>query len=233
MQLKNKVAIVTGAGRGIGRAIAVALAKEGANIVIASLSPAEMKITEQEVRKVGSNAFIVKTDVSRNSDVHNLARKTMKKFNRIDILVNNAGVAYRRLFQETTEKEFNYLVNVNIKGVFLCTKEVLPAMLKQKSGVIVNISSGTGKKGHPELAVYSATKFAVIGLTEALAGEDDNARYLRVYAVCPGGVDTQLFHSLFPERTPQLKPEQIAEKVRQLCLPNCKVRTGSSVEVYG
>ncbi|HLD89260.1 MAG TPA: SDR family oxidoreductase, partial [Candidatus Nanoarchaeia archaeon] len=117
--------------------------------------------------------------------------------------------------------------------VFLCTKEVLPIMLKQKSGVIVNISSGAGKTGHPELAVYSATKFAVIGLTESLAFENGNAKFLKVYAVCPGSVDTQMYHSLFPERAPSLKPEQIAEKVRQLCLPNCKVRTGSSVEVYG
>ncbi|HLD89304.1 MAG TPA: SDR family NAD(P)-dependent oxidoreductase, partial [Candidatus Nanoarchaeia archaeon] len=120
MSLENQVAIVTGAGRGIGRAIAVALAKEGTDVVIASMIPAEMKITEQEMKKFGSRALVIKTDVGKNFDVKNMVKQTLKEFGRIDILVNNAGVAYRRLFQETTEKEFEHMVDVNIRGVFLC-----------------------------------------------------------------------------------------------------------------
>ena len=230
MRLKNQVAIVTGSTMGIGLAIAKELAKEGCNIVISSRTKKDVEKASKEIQKLGVDAIGITADVSNPIDVRNLVKETMKKFGRIDILINNAGVIVYKDFKDSTQKEDDYIVDVNLKGTLLCTKEVLPAMIKQKYGRIVNISSGAGKTGIPGMSVYSATKFAIIGFTESIADELKK-HDIKVYAVCPGGVDTRMYTSTFGEK-PSLKPVHIAKKVLPLCMPDVKTKSGTIVEVY-
>ncbi|MCQ1536105.1 SDR family oxidoreductase [Methanosarcina sp. KYL-1] len=229
MRLKGKTAIVTGGGRGIGRAICLALAEEGANVVAAARTGKEIEETAEMVRRKGGRALAVKTDVRKAEDVRRLVAETVRAFGGIDILVNNAGVAYRKFLMDTTTKEYYAIMDTNVKGIFHCTRYALPFLLKSRPGKIINISSGAGKHGIPQLSIYSASKFAVIGITESLAAE--LGRKVRVYAVCPGGVDTQMYRGLYFDR-PLLKPEHIAEKVLELCLPEAQVPSGTSMEVY-
>ena len=229
MKLKNQAAIVTGSARGIGRAIVIALAKEGCNIVVNSRTKKEVDATAKEIEELGAGVLPVVADVSNEKDIERMVEAAMKKFGRIDILVNNAGVAVYKDFTKTGKEDWDNIIDINLKGIFLCTKAVLPIMQKRQYGRIINISSGAGKTGIAGLAVYCASKFGVIGFTEALADElpDD----IKVYAVCPGGVDTKMYVSMFGEH-PSLKPEDIAKKALPLCMPDTKTRSGSSIEVY-
>lgn len=211
MFLKGKTAIVTGASRGIGRSIALHLAQEGCNLVLTATNKEKLKQTENEVKKKGADAIHVAGDIRKSEDVKRIVKEALKQFGKIDIVINNAGVAVRKKLEKTSEKEYDWIMDVNLKGIFLMCKEVVPLMKKQ-GGVIVNISSGAGQHGIPTLAVYCASKFAVIGLTEALAAENDN---IKVYAVCPGSVDTDMYHSLFPGRPASLDPEDVAKKVME------------------
>ncbi len=231
-RLSKKVAIVTGAGRGIGKAISLALVKEGANIVLVSRTKSELENVASEINKQGSKTLTVVADVSDQNDVKQTVVKTVDVFGRIDILINNAGVTYRKLLENTSEKEWDNTINTNLKGVFLFSKEVLHIMEKQKNGIIVNISSGAGKYGFPELSAYCASKFGVIGLTESLAREIEDG--IKVYCVCPGGVDTKMHRNLFPKDPPEtlIKPEKIAQKVLELCLPSCNIKSGECLEIY-
>ena len=237
MQLENQVAIVTGSSRGIGKAIALALAKEGCNIVITSRTPNEIKETAKEIRELGVDTLEVKADVGNSNDVKNLVGKTVKNFGRVDILVNNAGILIKKPLVKMTEKEWDTLISINLKGAFLFSKEVLPYMTKQGNGVIVNISSGAGKHGYATLSAYCGSKFGLIGLTESLAQEVKKS-HIKVYAVCPGMVATKMQYDIIGAATYKLtkglmiKPEKIAKKVLELCLSNCKVPTGSSIEIY-
>lgn len=229
MQLSGQTAIVTGGGRGIGRAVCLALAKEGADIVVAARNKREIEETVRLVKKLGRRALAIRTDVRDESDVRDLVAKTIETFGRLDILVNNAGVAYRKYMVDTSTEEYNEVLNTNLKGIFFCTKYALPHLLKRGTGKVINLACGAGKHGIPKLSVYCASKFAVIGLTEALAYEVGGS--LQVYAVCPGAVDTEMYRSMFSDE-PALKPEDIAKKVLELCLPGANVPTGSSIEVY-
>ncbi|MGB9929886.1 MAG: SDR family NAD(P)-dependent oxidoreductase [Methanosarcina sp.] len=228
MRLKGQTAIVTGGGRGIGRAICLELAREGANIVITARTEKEIQETARMVEAENRQALALSTDIREEKQVINMVSKAVDAFGRIDILVNNAGVAYRKYLIDTAVEEYDQIMDTNVKGMFLCTKYALPYLFKRR-GTIVNLSSGAGKSGIPELSIYCASKFAVIGLTEALALEAGSR--LRVYAVCPGGVDTGMYRSLYSDE-PVLKPEDIAKKVLELCLPGTTLPSGTSVEVY-
>jgi NAD(P)-dependent dehydrogenase (short-subunit alcohol dehydrogenase family) len=232
MILLNKVAVVTGGGRGIGREIALALAREGADIAVAARKDREISVVAAEIEKLGRRSLAVPMDVRSSRDVKNLFRRTEAVLGSIDILVNDAGIAFRKTLAETSNREWGMIIDTNLRGTFLCCREVLPVMTKGGGGVIVNISSGAGKSGIPELSAYCASKFGVIGLTESLAYEVAK-NGIRVYAVCPGGVDTGMYRSLYPEdASPLLRPEHVAARVLELCLPECRIRSGSSVEVY-
>jgi len=234
MKLKNKVAIITGGGRGIGRAVAFALAKEGTITVVVAEIKKEINKTAKDIRNSGFRSLAIKADVRFLKDIKNLVRKTVSKFGRIDMLVNNAGVIIAKHLEKTSEKEWDYVINVNLKGTFLCCKEVIPIMKKRKKGVIVNISSA-GKAGYPKFSAYCASKLGVIGLTESLAEEVEKFG-IKIYTIRPGAVDTRMQREINPtyhlRRHLMLKPEDVAEKVLKLCLPSCKIKSGSSIDVY-
>ena len=191
-RLQGKVALVTGSSRGLGRAIAKALSSEGAKVVVSGTSERALESTAEEIRQQHGTVLAFKADVTRWADVKSMADAAARAFGTIDILVNNAGRIVIKPFLDQSEEDWDYTMDVNAKGSFLCCKAVAPYMIKQKSGKIINISSQAGKEGTPLMAPYCASKHAVVGLTRALALE--LAPYnVNVNAVCPGTIlDTDM-----------------------------------------
>ena len=189
MKLTGKIAIVTGASQGIGRAITLRLAREGASLVIGDIDVEAAEKVAREVRDGGTEALVVKVDVTKAEEVNKVIGEIAEKFGRIDILVNNAGISSMALVVDLKEKDWDANMKVNAKGVFLCSRAVARQMIKQKSGKIINNASLAAKRGAPFLGHYSASKFAVLGLTYTMALE--LAPYgITVNAVCPGIVET-------------------------------------------
>ncbi len=207
MILENKVAIVTGASRGIGKAIAIAFAKEGAKLTLASRSIPEFGKTEKEVMKY-ADVLSVKSDVSKIKDCKKLASNTFEKFGKIDILVNNAGIYIGGKTEASEDKDIEGMLETNVNGTILMTKACLPYMIRQNSGHIINISSVSGLTGMKNEAAYSASKFAVTGFSLALQ-KDVKEHGIKVSYICPGATHT--FSTKYPERL--LKPEDVAEAV--------------------
>lgn len=199
--LKGKVAIVTGGGMGIGAAIVEGFVKEGANVVIADIRLDDAQRLAQKLGKGAVKVLAVKTDVIKKSDVDKLASTTMKEFGKIDILVNNAGVPPVWLkFLELEEEEWDRVNDVNAKGVYMVTRAVVPHMVAAKYGKIINIASMAGKEGFDGWIHYSASKFAVVGLTQSLAKEFGGSN-INVNDVCPGMVRTGLWTDLLKARS--------------------------------
>lgn len=174
MRLKDKVAIITGAGQGLGREFALGLSKEGAKIVIAEINYDKAQEVGKEIEKNGGEVLVVKTDVTSAKDTEEMAKKTVERFGRIDILVNNAAIYYgvqMKPFTEITEAEWDKMMTVNVKGIWLCCKAVFPQMKSQGKGKIVNLSSSVFNLGIPFVLHYVTSKGAVVGLTRALAKE--------------------------------------------------------------
>lgn len=228
MSLAGQTALVTGGSKGIGRAICLALAKEGANVIIAARNENEIEETIDKLKSMGSKAMAIQADVRSEEDVRRLISMTIDKCGRLDILINNAGVAYKKRLEETTLQEYDKIMDTNLKGIFLCTKYAIPYIRESKNGKIINISSVGGLHGLPEFSVYCASKFGVNGLTESIAAELEGE--IKVYAVCPGAVDTDMYRSIYAERPP-LKPEHIAEKVLELASPDSRVTSGKIIEI--
>jgi 3-oxoacyl-[acyl-carrier protein] reductase len=231
---KNKVAIVTGGSRGIGKAVAIALAKKGYNVVICSRNKDELNKAKEELEKFNVKVLAIKCDVRHYKQVKNLVKKTIKEFGRIDILINNAGIALKKNVVDMSEEEWDNVIDTNLKGPFLFTKEVLPFMIRQKSGCIVNISSGAGKTGFAEFSAYCASKFGLIGFTESLAKEVKNFG-IRVYAICPGPVATKMQEEIVGKMYPLIKPfiqkpEDVAKFVIEAI--EGKYETGSIIDTY-
>jgi len=189
--LTNKVAIVTGSARGLGRAMALGLAKYGANIVIADLRFSEASETKKEVESLGRESLAIKVDVTKSDSINEMVEKTLEEFDKIDILVCSAGVSVRKPALEITEEDWDRVIDINLKGTFLCDQAVGREMKKKGRGKIINIASVSGQLGHPNRSPYTASKGGVVLLTKALAVEW--ARYnINVNAIGPGFFRTPL-----------------------------------------
>jgi NAD(P)-dependent dehydrogenase (short-subunit alcohol dehydrogenase family) len=188
----EKVAIITGGSSGIGRATAVALAKEGVKVVIAGRRAKEGEETVQLVKEAGSDGIFVKTDVANEDDVRSLVEKTVKTYGRLDYAFNNAGIGETMTpLIEQTSNVFDLIMNVNVKGVWLCMKYEIPQMIRSKGGAVVNMSSVAGVMGFPQAPIYVASKQAVHGLTKSAALEYAKSG-IRINAIAPGTVDTDM-----------------------------------------
>jgi len=195
-RLEGKVAVVTGAGSGIGRAIAHRFAQEGASVVIAEVNRDAGASAASEIRAEGGSALFVPTDVSRAADVEAMVRRTVAEFGRLDVLVNNAAIQILGRLADTSEEDWDRLQSVNLKGVFLCSKYAIPEMVRTGGGSIVNLASVLGLVGDPDLAAYCAAKGGVLALTKAAALAYGPAG-IRVNAICPGDVDTPMVRDYF------------------------------------
>lgn len=244
--LKDKVVLITGARRGMGKADALLMAEAGAKVVLADISQEECQQVADEIKKAGGQALALKCDVSKQKEVEEMVKKTVKEFGRLDILVNNAGVCQFKPFLEMTEEEWSRTLDINLKGYFLCAQAAAKEMAKQKSGVIVNIASivmGQIGKGMAGLAHYSASKGGIAALTKTLAVE--LAPYnIRVNAIAPGAIDTPMANSSADPKIlePLLaavpmkrigKAEEIASTVLFLASDASSYITGSIVVVDG
>jgi NAD(P)-dependent dehydrogenase (short-subunit alcohol dehydrogenase family) len=243
-ELKEKVAIVTGAGRGIGRGIASRLAEAGASVVVADLDLSNAEKNAEEITKSSGKAIAKAVDVTGETSVNAMADFTIKNFGRIDILINNAGIMYRTRFGSISAKEWEEILKVNLTGPFFCIKSVLPTMKKNSFGRIVNISSSAGRSVSTlGGAHYTASKAGLLGLTRAVAKEVAPSG-ITVNAVCPGLIDTkmvrettskdelQAFLDSFPIPRMGL-PKEIGDLVVFLCSEKASYITGTSLDVNG
>jgi NAD(P)-dependent dehydrogenase (short-subunit alcohol dehydrogenase family) len=215
--LKDRVALVTGSGSqlGFGKAIAVTLAREGCHVVVADVFLEGAGKTAAEIRTLGRRAMPVKVDITDSADVKAMVKAALAEFGRIDILVNNAGIAGRGgLFANSDEESWDQLIRVNVTGMLNCTRQILPNMLANRYGKIVNIASGLGKSGGPGTAVYSATKGAVISFTKSLAAEVA-ASGINVNCVAPGLAPSTNFGGA-PDRTESAPPADASERSKSV-----------------
>ena len=211
-RLLNKVAIVTGSSSGIGKAIALRFAAEGAKVVVAARRKALCEQTAKQICQKGGEAFVVQADVSHENQVELLFDKTVQQYGRVDIAVNNAGIFGGRRIAETTTKAFDEVINVNLRGTFFCCRAAFRQMKKQGGGIIINMSSVAGVQAWSGTGTYSASKHGVMALTRSLA--DEGKPYnIRVSAICPGGVADELVDATEEEilRSEKISPFDIAE----------------------
>ena len=251
--LTGKVAIVTGGARGIGKSIVEGFAREGASVVISDILLDVAQELAEKLTRNGTRVLAVKTDVSKKSDAHNLTAAAMKEFGKIDILVNAAGIVRDTMLVDIEEEEWDQVLDINVKGIYLITRAVVPHMIATRQGKIVNISSRSGKDAQAGLSHYGASKFAIIGITQSLAKElapND----INVNAVCPGIVRTDMWERILdarsartgvpreeiwagmietiPLKRPQI-PEDMANMVLFLCSDIARNITGEAINVNG
>jgi NAD(P)-dependent dehydrogenase (short-subunit alcohol dehydrogenase family) len=214
VDISGRVALVTGAGRGIGRSISLALAAAGARVFLTARSAGQLDDTAREIRAGGHEAECLPVDVSSEDGVEELFRRLNECFGRLDVVVNNAGTGISGPVADFPVADFDTLMAVNARGVFLCCRKAMQMMVPARSGYIINISSVVGFKGYANQAAYAASKHAVMGITKALAVEAQ-PHGIRVSAVLPGAVDTGLMDALRPDLDKALlmKPEDVADAV--------------------
>ena len=216
-QLSSKVVIVTGASRGIGRAISISLAQEAATVILAARSIEKLQEVADEVSKAGGKPEIVVTELTEEESIKNLVKTTNEKFNRLDILINNAGVTHSAKLEHTTTADWQRCINVNARAPFILCREALPLLKKTHPAYIINIASVVGVKGYPLQSAYTSSKHALRGMTISLA-EELKGSNIRVHLLCPGGVDTEMVGSVRPDikKDELIHPEEIAELVLYL-----------------
>jgi len=215
--LMNQVALVTGAGRGIGRCISLRLAEAGAHVVLTSRTIEQLKNVEQEIIDGGGMATSFRCDVSKEEDVLSMFKSLKEKLGKLDILINNAAVGSFGKLWDFPVKEFDRIISVNLRGVFLCSQQAMKMMIPARKGYIINISSVVGIKGYPNQSAYTASKHGVMGLTKSLAVEAKEYN-IRVSAILPGVVETDMALAARPDLDPSvlLKPDDIASSVMYL-----------------
>jgi 3-oxoacyl-[acyl-carrier protein] reductase len=242
MKLEGKVALITGGAQGIGRAIALLLAREGAKVVISDINLEKARETCRELEALGREALAVGGNVADVRDAEAMVQQTIEKFGRMDILVNNAGITRDQVLLRMKEEDWDLVLSVNLKGAFLCTKAALRPFLKQKGGKIVNISSVTGEMGNAGQANYAASKAGVLGFTKSIAREYAR-RNIQVNAVAPGFIDTAMSQAI-PQKDREFlikqipmerlwSPEDVAAAVLFLASPAADYITGQVLNVNG
>ncbi|URZ14338.1 3-oxoacyl-[acyl-carrier-protein] reductase [Clostridium felsineum] len=241
--LSGKVAVVTGAGRGLGRAIALKLASEGAKLVVNYRnSEAETQKLVKEIEELGSEAISVKADISKFNEAETIIKKAVEKYGTVDVLVNNAGITKDNLLLRMKEEDFDNVINVNLKGSFNCTKHASRVMLKKKSGKIINISSVIGLVGNAGQVNYAAAKAGIIGMTKSVAKELAS-RGITVNAIAPGIIKSDMTDALKEEQRQQIletvplkrvgTPEDVSNLVLFLASELSSYITGQVINVDG
>jgi len=248
MRLKDKVAVITGAGAGIGQATALLFAKEGAKVVLADLDPKAGKEALDQIKKDGGQGIFLQVDVAKGNDVRKMVQETIKNYGKIDILVNNAGIYTKGDVVSTSEEDWDRILNVNLRGVYLCCKYAIPEMIKKGGGAIVNIASEAGLVGIKNQVAYNVSKAALIMLTKSMA-VDFAPQNIRVNNVCPGTTETPLVRAAIEkEKDPKKarraleecrpanrlgKPEEIASAILAMASDELGYATGSSLVIDG
>ena len=235
MKLENKVALITGSGRGIGRAIACLFAAEGARITVTARSISEIESVAEEIGIAGGDAIAIGCNVADESDVRRVVKKTIDNFGKIDILVNNAAVNLPKIdLVDIEPDDWRRVVDVNLTGTYLCTRAVIPHMRNRRGGRIINISSIGGRRGGRGRGPYRVTKAGMINLTETLASElRDHG--INVNCICPGGVDTEMMKMLTGVEKPLdlMQPVEIARLALFLANDESSAITGTSIDAFG
>jgi 3-oxoacyl-[acyl-carrier protein] reductase len=242
MRLTDKVSIITGAGQGIGRATALKFAVEGAKVAVCDINMEAVEDTVTAIREAGGDAAGFDVDVTNKESIARMVAGVMARWGRIDTLVNNAGIVQDAQFKKMTDEQFERVIDVNLKGVYNCTKAVVDIMLEQNSGVILNASSIVGLYGNFGQTNYAATKFGVIGMVKTWARELGR-KGIRANAICPGFIETAILSSI-PDKVIKMmedkvplgrlgKPEEIANTYAWLASDEASYINGAVIEVSG
>jgi 3-oxoacyl-[acyl-carrier protein] reductase len=229
MPFLPEVAIVTGASRGIGRATAIALARRGIRVALASRNGGALDSVRNEI---GGAAISMETDVSDEASVAAMVERTARELGPVDLLVNNAGTLARAPLSELDTASWDRVLDVNLRGAFLCTRAVLPSMIERGRGRIVNVSSISGKLGTPLLTAYCASKWGLLGFSLA-AAEELKPKGIQVFSVCPGSVNTEMLQQGLPGAKPDMEPEDVALVIVYLGTKAPDAMTGAALDVFG
>ena len=234
MKLKDKAAIVTGGGRGIGKAIALLYAEQGAKVALSARTLEQVEGVVDEIKADGGEAVGMACDVSIESDVEKMVKQTLDAFGGVDILVNNAGITMSVPLVASDSEQWRRVIEINLMGTFYCSKAVAPMLIERGGGRIINMSSRSGKIGHPFLTAYVASKHGVVGFTKALSEELADFG-ITVNAICPGLVETDMIPDLIREQVGEkiMKPRQIADLALFLASDDASAITGEAINIYG